>query len=630
MCVFCFQARVDILNETTASMFQSETLNAQRKLVETVASKWNVNELKFATVLEQTEKLKSACSSLKRNTLNVYGLPKPWALPLVTHASGTTRQCQDNVTGRWDIHFHSQFKAIPQEVHDSLSLLQSEMVSLMVCAGIPKELAQGFRYSEPTLKVNCLRCERLPFLHTRRQDAAAFEDILVLLAIDASNPIALWDQSALKGIDGCPVSYIPFLDSGQALIFTETPFALLSTLQTQGGELASSFILMRVCLREGCLSSNNPMALRAEIWNPGPENWLQSATIQPPVALCCVCHGYIRERRHGDLSGSRDVNRDYNCSGFHCATCAVRRNGLGHMVCELCMNVSQTTVRVIDAEAFSGGNGNDVLATISQYFLSNTNTCFHNGFIRNDIVDTLFLLIKPSELQTAAKAFRTFMMKGTWLLALIPDNVGDLITRNLFDELWPAFYEEIFMNAHCPRVVALAYAIQCALNTGPLVQRQGRCHASSREIFFSGSLKTAWNRRGMRECVRDRVLLASEFAFGLFEREALLRVAIRVFRLFSIPKFKSNFQCSCTNSTQSTERDHPTKDCQGPVLNLSTDKGQDHIWPTLPNDVRAQNWDNLRILRQFQDDLAHELLTYPIRFDPSRHILKWSPASSFD
>ena len=291
-----FQAKKDIVKPKASSSVHSETLNAQRRLVETVSSKWNVEELKFANVLKQSEKLKSLCSSLTRNTLNAYGLPKPWALPLVTQASGTSRLSQDNNNGRWDILFHSQFNATPQEVQDSLSLLQSELIGLMISAGFTKEMAQSFRYSDPVLKVNCLRCERLPYLHTRRLDAPPFEDILILLAIDPCNPIALWDQSALKGIDGSPVSYIPFLDSGDALIFTETPFALLSILQTQGGALTWSFVLIRACLMNGCMSLNNPLALRAELWNPGPESWLQNATIQPPVALCCVCHGYIRER----------------------------------------------------------------------------------------------------------------------------------------------------------------------------------------------------------------------------------------------------------------------------------------------------------------------------------------------
>ena len=113
--------------------------------------------------------------------------------------------------------------------------------------------------------------------------------------------------------------------------------------------------------------------------------------------------------------------------------------------------------------------------------------------------------------------------------------------------------------------------------------------------------------------------MASEFAVGLFERSALMRMAIRVFRLFNIPKFQSNFQCSCTSQQYSEYRDHPTKLCQGPVLDLSKDKGQEHVWPTLSRSLRSATRENLRVLRNFQSGMQQELETYPLLFDPSRH-----------
>ena len=584
-----------------------------------VAASWKLNDLQYVTFVPLTQQLQSACHKLKVNTLNEIGLPKPWAFPLITQGSGTSFRRFDSVTGRFDITFSAQFKDTPLEVLDSLSILETELKSLLGLAGVPDDIVKRFRFSLPVLKVNCFRCQRLPFVHTRNEAAPPFEDLLIMLPLDRGQPIGFWDQSALKGVDGSPVVYIPSVSTTDALVFTETPFTLLSTLQTEGGRLSSSFILIRACLTEGFHSWMNWSTFGPEVWNAGPENWLQSATIQPPVALCCICRGYIRERRHGDLAGSRDLSRDHNCTGFHCTACAVKDIRGGNMVCELCMNVEHGPVPEFDAALFRVSDAQNFMLRASQHFIGKLSPCWHNSFSKNDLIDTLFLLIRPSELQVAAAAFRDFILNGTWIAALVPDNVGELVDQKRFDELWTAFYQSIFLNAHCPRVVALSYAVQCGLNTGPLMQRQDRCRASERELFFSGSLHSNWNQRGLHECVRDRIIMASEFAVGLFERSALMRMAIRVFRLFNIPKFQSNFQCSCTSQQYSEYRDHPTKLCQGPVLDLSKDKGQEHVWPTLSRSLRSATRENLRVLRNFQSGMQQELETYPLLFDPSRH-----------
>ena len=585
-----------------------------------VAQSWKLNDLQCVTVLPLSKEMQSACVKLKLHTLNANGLPKTWAYPLVSQGSGTAFRSFDTITGRFDITLSSQFRPTPIEVVDSLSLLMIALNRLMVSAGFCEDMVKRFRFSLPVLKVNCVRCQRTPFVFTRNQAAPPFEDFLIVLPLDSGNPIGFWDQNALKGVDGSPVVYIPMITTMEAVIFTETPFTLLSTLQTDGGQLSSSFIMIRACLTDGFTSSMNPHFFGPEVWNAGPENWLQTATIQPPVALCCICRGYIRERRHGDLSGSRDVNRDHQCTGFHCTACALQNVAGGHMVCEMCMNVQHGPLPQIDVTLFHARDDTNFNFRVQQHFFSEKSPCFHSHLRNNDLIDTLFLLIRPSELQVAAAAWREFLMNGTWIASLIPDKVSELVTLNRFEELWPAFYQEIFLNAHCPRVVALNYAMQCGLNTGPLMQRQDRCRASERELFFSGSLRSNWNHRGIHECVRDRIILASEFAVGLFERGALMRMAIRVFRLFNIPKFQSNFQCLCTSPQYSDTRDYSTTICQGPVLDLSRDKGQDHVWPTLSASLRSDTRENLRVLRNFQRSMRVEMKKYPLVFDARRHV----------
>ena len=138
-------------------------------------------------------------------------------------------------------------------------------------------------------------------------------------------------------------------------------------------------------------------------------------------------------------------------------------------------------------------------------------------------------------------------------------------------------------------------------------------------------LSTPRNDKGMRECVRDRVLLAYELEQGLFDKRALIRMALRVLKLFSVEKFIHNFQCSCSIAGQGDIDAGNSITCQGPILTLAHDKGQTHSWPKFRQNFSRATSMNLGLLRQFQRSLNEEVQQYPITFNSDRHLLyPWS------
>ena len=608
-------------------LWRAEDVTQMLRYVERTASAWKIGEVSYAGKFSKPPDFYTTCLALRHAILDECGVPRHWAVHFSSHASGCSEKTATVSTGRLDLEFprDATRHGLPGHVSEHLTTLECSLPQILMLAGFSIEAVKNFRLSQTLLKVNFLRCERTPFVLPRETSSLPFGSVVVLVPLFECDPIAFWDQKALHARDGTPVSYIPSLTERDVVVFTETPYSLLSTLWAQRPLVTSAFFLFHVYVNGASVSTSTISARSAmptQIWNVGPEEWLQTATTQPPVTTCCICRGYIRERRHGDLTGfgCRDLDRDHGCTGFHCTTCRQQKPHGPFMVCEFCSRVVRIELPSIDDKNFANPVNDDVVSAACQHMISPSTICVHNTFNKNDIIDTLFLLIKPSEIMAAAASFRDFTLKGSWIADLLPDNVAELISLDENDKLWPAFYQVFYLNAHCPRVVAVCYAIQCALDTGPLLATRRKQKPLERELYFAGPMSSYWNERGMRECVRDRVILSCELASGFFGRDALMKMAVRVFRLFSVSKFQHNFQCSCSGGATNTERPHASKSCNGPVLDLSKDKGQDHIWPTLSAELRSRTESNLRRLRTFQADLALEMENYPIQFDGRRHI----------
>ena len=438
-----------------------------------------------------------------------------------------------------------------------------------------------------------------------------FEELLVLIPLQDCHPIAFWAEDKAMGVDGAPPCFMPNCNKFKFLIFSEIPFCFLSTTYTCGNSVASSFLLMRFSLRRGFF---HRMLLSLDggciPWNVTPETFLLESARQPPVLQCVLCRGWIRERRHGDLTGQGARDRlDHGCTGKHCSECRAEVPRGPFSLCELCVGVGIGPARFTPSD----------LPIINAMQLQQ-HVCLHVNPSQNDIFLLLFQLIRPEEIKAAANFFSQFFLQGSWIADLAPDEVIENFRAGQMDQLWHSFYRHHVVNAFCPRVLAACYGMQCALDTGPVLARFGsKLAANSRELYFAGMLTLPRNDKGMRQCVRDRVILATEFEQGLFEKKALVRMALRVLKLFAVDKFCHNFQCSCSIVTQANIDAGDIVACQGPILTLAEDKGQRHIWPSYSTTMPKSTHRNLARLRQFQRSLSAELAVYPFSYDCNRH-----------
>ena len=443
------------------------------------------------------------------------------------------------------------------------------------------------------------------------------EEILVLFPFQDCHPIAFWDESIPMKVDGAPPCVMPLCHRGNFLMFTETPFCFLSTTYSYHGTLSSSFLLMRLSVRNGfCHKLLNTGCASNFFWNTTPEKYLLQSAKQPPVLLCTLCRGFIRERRHGDLSGQgARIKSDHGCTAKFCVDCRTVNPRGPYVLCEFCVSVGIGPLTLSDSNL-----------AIFNAMQEQRPVCPHRNPSALDVVGLLFLLIRPDEIRAAAKMFKLFFLHGTWISELAPDEVLEKFKAGQTDQLWHSFYRIHVTNAFCPRVLAACYGMQCALDTGPVIARSGsKLHRYQRELYFSGKLDDARNERGMHECVRDRILLASEFEQGLFEHRALMRMSLRVLKLFSVQKFVHNFQCSCSMICLERIDEGDSIHCQGPILTLAEDKGQKHTWPNSEKNCSNAIVKNLKILRQFQREVGDELENNPMTFSSDRHFnFPWS------
>ena len=324
------------------------------------------------------------------------------------------------------------------------------------------------------LQINLSRCQRLPFAMPGHEGSLPFEEILVLFPFQDCHPIALWADSLPMKVDGAPTCVLPLCLRGNYLIFTETPFSLLSTTYTCNGTVASSFLLMRLSIRNGFCHQLLATGDTTWFWNTTPEKFLLQSAQQPPVLQCTLCRGWIRERRHGDLSGPGARERtDHGCTARFCADCRNAHPRGPYVLCELCVAVG------IGPMSLSESN----VILFNEMQLQRP-VCSHHNPTQLDIVGLLFLLIRPEEIRAAANLFKKFFLQGTWIAELAPDDVLENFRAGEMDQLWHSFYRNHVSNAHCPRVLAACYGMQCALDTGPVLARVGSKLRDISENYF--------------------------------------------------------------------------------------------------------------------------------------------------
>ena len=309
------------------------------------------------------------------------------------------------------------------------------------------------------------------------------------------------------------------------------------------------------------------------------------------------------------------------CSLAHCSVCRYDRPDGPFFVCEFCVR-SRVCAFSIDYDSISTvplHHGSSLRRACLSY-LGPIRTCVHSGFTRNDLVDTLFLLIKPHEIIAGARCFLDFYLNATWHDLFAPLDLKDLRAQGKMQELWPSFYQIFIQNSQCPRVRLITYALQCALNTGPVLRGEGsRVPTNAREIFMQGDLKSRYNDHGLRKCIYPRVLAAADFAHGLFEKEIMRTVAIRVFKFIHTGDFNTSAQCCCASLEGAKVPFYRLLECRGPVLDLCVELGQAHHFNPkgrLPNDVRLLVWSQIK---NHQSKLRHIIAQRNFRFDSAKH-----------
>ena len=151
------------------------------------------------------------------------------------------------------------------------------------------------------------------------------------------------------------------------------------------------------------------------------------------------------------------------------------------------------------------------------------------------------------------------------------------------------------------------------------MRRQGTSlPTQAREIYFSGDLRSRYNRHGIDVCVVPRVLNAADFAHGLFTFDVLKVMAIRIFKLLSDnTKFNPSFVCCCSEPSQQS---YNTLKCHGPLLDLSEDLGQRHHQTNASSDPNYHlNCLNQKVITEVQHKLREKIANRDFGFNDKVH-----------
>ena len=550
-------------------------------------------------------------------------VPKAWAMEFSCVSNGSSFILPTRSTGRLELRITGNLNedVALAEACTNIERVVSSVPGILAHCGVDASLVSDFVVSDVCLHVAFQRCQRQPFIACGDYMSGPFEEILILLPMKHGFPIALLKQDSIPThLDGRPDFAMPELYLGDALVMTETNFSLLSTTIVEQSLFANAFILVRLSLRCGFIASQANVQFP---FNQEPERTLICASQQPPISICAICLGPIRERRHANLGGVR-AEQDMLCSLFHCPTCrALRPTGL-FLLCEFCIKAKVCPFQITEAR-----NNTDSLIRLYSYCFGSTPVCVHKGFVRNTLVDTLFMLFNPHEFIAGARAFLDFYLNATWHESFAPRHLIDLCSPGKSKELWAAFYEHFIMNAHCPRVRMVVYAIQCALNTGPVLRRYGSSlPTKGREVFLQGDLRSRYNQRGVRVCIFPRVLLAADLAHGLFTPAVLREMSIRVFKYLQVASFNTNVACCCTPVQGTNVPLFPVLNCRGPVLDLSNEMGQPHHYNPRNDSERGALYETWRRINNWQRDLRQIIARRDFTFNKDEHFVLPGPTTS--
>ena len=124
-----------------------------------------------------------------------------------------------------------------------------------------------------------------------------------------------------------------------------------------------------------------------------------------------------------------------------------------------------------------------------------------------------------------------------------------------------------------------------------------------------------------KAAIEHRLKIAQDMAHGLFDKDVLKRMALRVFRYLQESEWGQTAQCSCAlviNSETNTMMTMSSSSmCSGAILDLSVDPGSDENvrWGLLnKRGLRARS-----ALRDYQCILDCLVRQRVCSFDPNRH-----------
>ena len=234
----------------------------------------------------------------------------------------------------------------------------------------------------------------------------------------------------------------------------------------------------------------------------------------------------------------------------------------------------------------------------------------------NNVEDVLFAILHPREIRAAATAFLEFTLWGTWIRAYAPSEVVKADRK----EVWQAWMQCFLQNASCYRVRMSFFAVQFALDYcgmffvgGP----QKRSRLLKREMYFDNN---QFLHHKAKTAILHRLEIAQDLCHGVFDKEVLKRMALRVFRYIQESEWGQTCKCSCNlvlRSVSSSTSSNVVLQCAGPLLDLSADPGSDDNVKWGLQDERALR--ARQQLRQYQAELFDLVQSRRPSFNPERH-----------
>jgi hypothetical protein len=137
-----------------------------------------------------------------------------------------------------------------------------------------------------------------------------------------------------------------------------------------------------------------------------------------------------------------------------------------------------------------------------------------------------------------------------------------------------------------------------------------------RELYFDG---THFLHPKAKTAILHRLKIAHDLVHGLFDKDVLKLMALRVFRYIQESEWGQTCQCSC-NLVMSSGTSLPilsATQCSGPILDLSADPGSDENvkWGLLDKHaLRSRS-----MLRHYQAELEEIVFSRKCTFDPNVH-----------